>query len=187
MRIVRMTFVALALAIVTPGCPRAVPAVPVTLLYTLPQFTAAVDDSGSTFCGGAQVGVALTDLDTLRVWGYPYSGGQPRVLQRKSVIGLEGREDSTVVDLSGPTLVWITSTRASVPGAESCASNQIRVGPTVVGVPTSDPLRRLTSVRWFDVRGRAVQDTSSVASGLYWRVSTYEGGASVVTVRFVVR
>lgn len=140
------------------------------LLWTNPKYNAAVDDSGYVYCD-IDVTSPLRDLATVRIYALSIKGGLARVIARRSVVGREGKDDSIFVNTGFGAHLWMTAVDAA--GNESCVLQRIYIGP-ITAVPVQEaPAERLTSYRFFDVRGRLVRP---VAAGVYFWERRYSTG-----------
>ncbi len=150
----------------------------VTLLLTLPNTLAATEwirpelrdspeDSIRVTC---DPGFPLTDLDSIRFYAIPATGGPWRRVYAKGVRGREGQSDSTTLTFLGWTGAhfYVVTTRIGS-ALESCASQTAYKG-TVTGVDLPPPTVPTAAVLvWYDVQGRKLRGRPK-ATGLYFAV-----------------
>jgi len=158
-------------------------------------------DSMMVECNGAE---QIHQLLTARLYGWPVTGGGPRLVAEHSAVGREGRPDSFQVPWPG--LFYVTATN---PKGESCASATVTVAPPdLTGVGTADqPLDELVGCTLFDVRGRRVGSfpgrlwrlhalterdlragtPQRLPSGVYWLRGATRGGRVVMRRVVIVR
>src|ERR1043165_7973114 len=104
----------------------------ITLKWTNPQFNAALDDSGRSYCAsGADT---LRDLARIYIWGQPSYGGPPKIVKEVSAFGREGMIDSASVDREANWIHWhYWAYAADMSGNLSpCPSNNLYVAGSAV-------------------------------------------------------
>jgi len=143
-------------------------------MWTNPQFHAAVDDSGNTYCEVAAD--TCRDLGSIEVWGQPSYGGVATILTTVPAMQREGLVDSVQVDRIWNWAGWhYWVIPVDMAGRRGCPSNVVFVpGSQVTGVP-DEPIDPIVERRYFDVRGRKV---TPKAKGVYWLVEVRKSGAT---------
>ena len=162
--------------------------VPQTLVWTNPQFVAAVDDSGVAYC---DVGTdTLRYLSHVEVWGQPSFGGPARHITDVSTWNRAGLVDSVVVDREFGWVSWhywvypVDMLNHRAP----CPSNIVLSrGTQVTGVGDGAPPRTAVKVQLFDVLGRRVDGTLPRASGVYFKRTTWSDGTKTVVKEVYVK
>ena len=140
------------------------------LRWTNPKYNATVDESGYAQCD-IDLTSPLRNLATVRIYALSIKGGLARVIGSRSVVRREGMDDSILVDVGLGAHLWMTAVDGA--GNESCVLQQVYIGP-ITAVPVEQaPAERLTSYRFFDVRGRLVHP---VAAGVYFWERRYSSG-----------
>lgn len=148
------------------------------MLLTLPSqnSTVWVDPEGNVGYQCEPSGEPLTDLESLRVYVWPVSGGQARVQRTYYVRGLEGQEFPIDVEPGPGIHVWVTVLDRS--HNESCASNVVYVPGTVTAAEGGATPPRIVKAELFDVHGRRLRGPPK-ASGVYYERLRYSDGRMV--------
>lgn len=146
----------------------------VTLLLTIPSTRASSmwippqdrdtpADSIAYSCEGDE---PTDDVDSLRFYGIPSTGGGWRRVYAKSVRGRSGL-DSTTLKLPGWLGGHFYATAVDTARNESCASSVVYFG-SITGVDPPRSLRvREVRAEWYDVRGRRLSRLPS-RTGLFF-------------------
>ncbi len=155
-----------------------------TLSYTIPKYSAATfiseDSTLGVSCGPDTTNLA-TDLQFIRIYRQPYSGGGFKVYRNKYVVGRGGQPDTSNVPDDGNYY----TTAVDFTGNESCASTIVH-GFVPTGVPT-EPVAGVTLrfTRLFTVNGALANPP--LASGIYFRLYVWSDGSRTMKRELVLK